>query len=86
VQLKEFHARAGASTQATRNVKLSVQHPDQGRGSYALVVSDGGSSQQLHGQVNRPLAFTDTATHREYALVVLSIADQQVYGYVRAKQ
>jgi hypothetical protein len=36
--------------------------------------------------VNRPLAFTDTATHREYALVVLSIADQQVYGYVRAKQ
>jgi hypothetical protein len=86
MQLKEFHTRAGASTQATRNVKLSVQHPDQGRGSYALVVSDGGSSYQLHGQVNRPLVFTDTATHREYALVVLNIADQQVYGYVRAKQ
>ena len=86
VQLKEFHARAGVSTQATRNVKLSVQHPDESRGSYALVVNDGGASRQLRGQVNHPLVFTDTATHREYALVVLSIADQQVYGYVRAKE
>jgi hypothetical protein len=86
VQLKEFHARAGASTQATPNVRLSVQHPDPGRGSYTLLVDEGGSSHQLRGQVNHPLVFTDTATHRAYALVVLSIADQQVYGYVRATQ
>jgi hypothetical protein len=86
VQLREFHARAGMSTQATPNVRLSVQHPDPSRGSYALVVSEGGSSYQLHGEVNHPLVFADSATHREYALVVLSIADQQVYGYVRAMQ
>jgi hypothetical protein len=86
VQLKEFHARAGASTQATPNVRLSVQDPDQGHGSYTLVVDERGSSHQLRGQVNHPLVFTDTATHHEYALVVLSIADQQVYGYVRATQ
>jgi hypothetical protein len=85
-QFKEFHARTGTPTQATSNVRLSVQHPDPGRGSYALVVSQGGSSYQLHGQVNHPLVFADSATHREYALVVLSMADQQVYGYVRAMQ
>jgi hypothetical protein len=86
VQLREFHMRAGMSTQATPNVRLSVQHPDQGRGSYAVVVNDGGSSYQLHGAVNQPLVFNDTATHRQYALVVLSIADQQVYGYLRTMQ
>lgn len=86
VQLKEFHGRAGASSQATPNVRLSVQNPDQDHGSYTLVVDERGSSHQLRGQVNHPLVFTDTATHREYALVVLSIADQQVYGYVRAAQ
>jgi hypothetical protein len=86
VQLKEFHARAGASTKATPNVRLSVQQPDQSRGSYALVVNEGGASRQLRGQVNHPLVFADTATRREYALVILSIADQQVYGYVRATQ
>ena len=86
VQLKEFHARAGASTAATRNVQLSVQNPDPGRGSYMLVVAEQGSSHQLRGQVNHPLVFTDTATGRTYALVVLSIADQQVYGYVRATE
>jgi Tfp pilus assembly protein PilE len=86
VQLKEFHARAGGSTAATRNVQLSVQNPDPGRGSYTLVVAEQGSSHQLRGQVNHPLVFTDTATGRTYALVVLSIADQQVYGYVRATE
>jgi hypothetical protein len=84
VQLREFHARAGTQTQATPNVRISVQHPDEGSGSFALVVNQGGSSYQLHGEVDRPLVFTDAATHREYALVVLNIADQQVYGYVRA--
>ena len=86
VQLIEFHARAGVPTQATPTVRLSVQHPDQSSGSYALVVGEGGSSYQLRGEVNRPLAFTDTATHRQYGLVVLSIAGQQVYGYLRAMQ
>ncbi len=86
VQLREFHARAGVPTQATRAVRLSVQHPDQSSGSYALVVAEGGSSYQLRGEVNVPLAFADTATHRRYGLVILSIAGQQVYGYVRAMQ
>jgi hypothetical protein len=86
VQLREFHARAGTPTLATPNVRLSVEHPDQGSGSYALVINQGGSSQQFRGAVNQPLAFTDTTTHRGYALVVLSIANQQVYGYLRAAQ
>jgi hypothetical protein len=86
VQLREFHARAGVPTQATRTVQLSVQHPDQSSGSYALVVAEGGSSYQLRGEVNVPLGFADTATHRRYGLVILSIAGQQVYGYVRAMQ
>jgi hypothetical protein len=86
VQLREFHARAGTPTLATPNVRLSVEHPEQGSGSYALVINQGGSSQQLRGAVNQPLAFTDMATHRGYALVVLSIANQQVYGYLRAAQ
>jgi hypothetical protein len=47
-------------------------------------VSSGGANYQLRGEVNQPLVFTDTATHREYALVILSIAGQQAYGYVRA--
>jgi hypothetical protein len=86
VQLREFHARAGVPTEATRTVRLSVQHPDQSSGSYALVVAEGGSSYQLRGEVNVPLAFADTTTHRRYGLVILSIAGQQVYGYVRAMQ
>jgi hypothetical protein len=86
VQLREFHARAGVPTQATRTVMLSVQHPDQSSGSYALVVVEGGSSYQLRGEVNVPLGFADTATHRQYGLVIVSIAGQQVYGYVRAMQ
>jgi hypothetical protein len=86
VQLREFHARAGVPTQATRTVRLSVQRPDQGSGSYALVVDEGGSSYQLRGEVNRPLVFTDTATRRQYGLVVLNIAGPQVYGYLRATQ
>jgi hypothetical protein len=86
VQLKEFHARVGTPTRATPNVRLSVEHSDQSRNSYALVVHSGGSIVQLRGQVNDPLTFTDTTTGRQYALVVLSIADQQVYGYLRAAQ
>jgi hypothetical protein len=86
VQLREFHARVGVPTEATRTVRLSVQHPDQSSGSYALVVAEGGSSYQLRGEVNVPLTFADTATHRRYGLVILSIAGQQVYGYVRAMQ
>src|SRR5258708_2224382 len=79
VQVKEFHARGGASTGATPNVQVSVENPEQSRGRFPLVVDERGSSRQLRGQVNHPLVFTDTATHREYALVVLSVVDQQVY-------
>jgi hypothetical protein len=64
-----------------------VRHPDPGHGTYALVVDEGnGKHYQLAGQVNSPLTLTDNATHREYALVVLRIDNQQVYGYVRPMQ
>jgi hypothetical protein len=84
VPLKEFHLRAGMGTHVSPAVIVSVERPDQVHGSYALVIHQGGSSYQLRGEVNHPLVFVDNATHEEYALVVLRIADQQVYGYTRS--
>lgn len=84
--LREFHVYQGRLTKLTPALGLSVRLPDQGHGTYALVVDENGKHYQLPGQVNSPLTFTDNTTHREYALVVLHIADGQVYGYVRPMQ
>jgi hypothetical protein len=86
VPLREFHVYQGRLTKLTPELGLSVRRPDQGHGTYALVVDENGKHQQFPGQVNSPLTFTDNTTHREYALVVLHIADGQVYGYVRPMQ
>jgi hypothetical protein len=86
VPLREFHVYEGRLTKLTPALGLSVRRPDQGHGTYALVVDEDGKHYQLPGQVNSPLTFTDNTTHREYALVVLHIADGQVYGYVRPMQ
>jgi hypothetical protein len=86
VPLREFHVYEGRLTKLTPALGLSVRRPDQGHGTYALVVDEDGKHYQLPGQVNSPLTFTDSTTHREYALVVLHIADGQVYGYVRPMQ
>jgi hypothetical protein len=84
--LREFHVYEGRLTKLTPALGLSVRRPDQGRGTYALVVDENGKHYQLPGQVDSPLTFTDNTTHREYALVVLHIVDRQVYGYVRPMQ
>ena len=84
--LREFHVYQGRLTKLTPALELSVRRPDQGHGTYALLVDENGKHYQLPGQVNTPLTFTDNKTHREYALVVLHIADGQVYGYVRPMQ
>jgi hypothetical protein len=86
VPLREFHVYQGRLTKLTPALELSVRRPDQGHGTYALLVDENGKHYQLPGQVNTPLTFTDNKTHREYALVVLHIADGQVYGYVRLMQ
>jgi hypothetical protein len=86
VPLREFHVYEGRLTKLTPALGLSVRRPDQGHGTYALVVDENGKHYQLPGQVNSPLTFTDNTTHREYALVVLHIGDGQVYGYVRPMQ
>jgi hypothetical protein len=86
VPLREFHVYQGRLTKLTPALELSVRRPDQGHGTYALLVDENGKHYQLPGQVNTPLTFTDNKTHREYALVVLHIADGQVYGYVRPMQ
>jgi hypothetical protein len=84
IPLREFHADAGRFTKLTSNLGVSVRHPDSGHGTYALLVDEGdGKHYQLAGQVNSPLTLIDNATHRGYALVVLRIDNQQVYGYVR---
>jgi hypothetical protein len=83
VPLHEFHVSEGRFTKVTSALGVSVRHPDQGHGTYALVINEDGKSYQLSGRVNSPLLFTDDSTHREYALVVLRIADRQVYGYLR---
>ena len=84
--LHEFHVYEGRLTKLTPALGLSVRRPDQGHGTYALVVDENGKHYQFPGHVNSPLIFTDSTTHREYALVVLRIADRQVYGYVRPMQ
>jgi hypothetical protein len=86
VPLREFHVYEGRLTKLTPVLGLSVRRPDQGHGTYALVVDENGKHYQLPGQVDSPLTFTDNTTHREYALVVLHIVDGQVYGYVRPMQ
>ena len=86
VPLREFHVYQGRLTKLTPALELSVRRPDQGHGTYALVVDENGKHYQLPGHVNSPLTFADDTTHREYALVVLHIADGQVYGYVRPMQ
>jgi hypothetical protein len=86
VPLREFHVYEGRLTKLTPALELSVRRPDQGHGTYALMVDQNGKHYQLPGQVNTPLTFTDNTTRREYALVVLHIANGQVYGYVRPMQ
>ena len=86
VPLQEFHVHEGMLTKLTPALGLSVRHPDQGQGTYALVVYAGRDSYQVKGQVNNPLVFTDNSTHRQYELVVMRIANQQIFGYVRGMQ
>lgn len=83
VPLREFHARDGVQTKVTPALFVSVQSPDQAHGTYALVVNSSAGSYQLRGYVNGPLAFVDNATHRGYQLVILRIAGDEVYGYIR---
>jgi hypothetical protein len=85
VPLREFHAQSGIATHVAAGLGLSVR-PDPARGTYTLVVNQSGGSYQLGGQMNRPLAFSDNVTHREYELVVLRIASGEVYGYLRPMQ
>jgi hypothetical protein len=87
IPLREFHADAGRFAKLTPSLGVSVRHPDSGHGTYALLVDEGnGKHYQLAGQVNSPLTLIDNATRRGYALVVLRIDNQQVYGYVRPVQ
>ncbi len=83
VPLEEFHAREGLVTRVAPTLGVTVDRLDSGHGSYGLLVHSGSASYQLHGQVNAPVIFSDAATNRAYELVVLRIADQQVYGYVK---
>jgi hypothetical protein len=83
VPLREFHADESRFAKVTPSLGVSVRHPDPGHGTYALVVDEGGKHYQLAGRVNSPVTLTDTATHREYALIVLRVDGQQVYGYLR---
>jgi hypothetical protein len=87
IPLREFHVDAGRFAKLTPSLGVSVRHPDSGHGTYALLVDEGnGKHYQLAGQVNSPLTLIDNATRRGYALVVLRIDNQQVYGYVRPMQ
>jgi hypothetical protein len=83
VPLREFHARDGVQTKVTPDLFVSVRSPDQAHGTYALMVNGGSGNYQLRGYVNGALAFVDNATHRGYQLVILRIAGEEVYGYIR---
>jgi hypothetical protein len=86
VPLREFHGREGVSTKVTPGLFVSLRSLDQAHGTYALVVNGSSGSYQLRGYVNGPLGFVDNATHRGYQLVILRIAGQEAYGYVRPVQ
>jgi hypothetical protein len=86
VPLREFHSRDGVQIKVTPGLFVSVRSPDQAHGTYALVVNGGAGNYQLRGYVNGPLAFVDNTTHRGYQLVILHIAGQEVYGYIRPVQ
>ncbi len=88
-QQRQSPCLCASSTRATgcrprsRRPLFSVRSPDQAHGTYALVVNGGSGNYQLRGYVNAPLAFVDNMTHRGYQLVILHIAGQEVYGYIR---
>ncbi len=86
VPLREFHARDGVSVKITPGLFVSLRSPDQAHATYALMVSGSSGSYQLRGHVNSPLGFADNTTHRGYELVILRIAGQEAYGYVRPVQ
>jgi hypothetical protein len=86
VPLREFHVHEGMSVKITPGVFVSLRSPDQAHATYALLVSGSNGSYQLRGHVNSPLGFADNATHRGYELVILRIAGQEAYGYVRPVQ
>jgi hypothetical protein len=86
VPLREFHADQSRFAKVTPSLGVSVRRPDPRHGTYALVVDEGGKQYQLAGRVNSPVTLTDTATHREYALIVLRVDNGQVYGYLRPMQ
>jgi hypothetical protein len=86
VPLREFHADQSRFAKVTPSLGVSVRRPDPGHGTYALAVDEGGRHYQLAGRVNSPVTLTDTATHREYALIVLRVDNGQVYGYLRPMQ
>jgi hypothetical protein len=86
IPLREFHARDGVSVKITPGLFISLRSPDQAHATYALKVSGSSGSYQLRGHVNSPLGFADNTTHRGYELVILRIAGQEAYGYVRPVQ
>jgi hypothetical protein len=83
VPLREFHARDGVQIKVTPGLFVSVRSPDPAHGTYALLVNGGAGNYQLRGYVNGPLGLVDNATHRGYQLVILRIAGDEVYGYIR---
>ncbi len=83
VPLREFHARDGVQTKVTPGLFVTVRSPDQAHGTYALMVNGSAGNYQLRGYINGPLGFVDNATHRGYQLVILRIAGEEVYGYIR---
>jgi hypothetical protein len=86
VPLREFHARDGVSVKVTPGLFITLRSPDKAHATYALLVSGSSGSYQLRGHVNSPLGFADNTTHRGYELVILRIAGQEGYGYVRPVQ
>lgn len=86
VPLREFHAQDGVPVKVTPGLTVAMQSPDPTRGTYILVVNGVGTSYQLQGRINSPLALTDNVTHKSYQLLILHLAGGQAYGYLRPAQ
>jgi hypothetical protein len=86
VPLREFHTRDGASAKVTPGLTVAMHSPDETLGTYTLGVNGVGTSYQLKGRINSPLALTDNVTHKSYQLLILHIAGGEAYGYLRPMQ
>ncbi len=81
-RLEEFHVHEGKVTMPLPNLGLEVKRPNEKHGTYTLVVKQGKEQSEIKGRVNEPLLVAQWPNGQQCQLVVLSIRNGQIYGYL----